>query len=271
MGANKGEQQRHSNCGLGPMGSTADRIGGFARSGVSSLRLATVRLGGPGAAAHGSCSRSRVLPGFCSGLLCGVVFYPLFMGWTAELFQAHPWQFWVLDVVFGFFFGLFAGVSCWLLSRPAALGAPGVPLRLGSRRVPAHQHRLRCRSPSASWPIPSTQLLPVAGIAAYTGIYGVSFLVVAGNAVLARLWQESLILLAQSRCPVSRKVSCRPSPCSPCSALLLGWFSFHALASADHPGWQTRSPSPSSRGTPWRTRSTAMNPTSGRCCRSTSG
>ncbi|MHB8709812.1 MAG: hypothetical protein ACYC9I_13125, partial [Desulfuromonadales bacterium] len=131
-------------------------------------------------------ARSTILASFGQGLLTGVLFYLVFMWWAGQIAEANPWNFVVLTFYLGFFFALFAAAGRFLL----AVMPSWAPLTLPMLWCAIEYLRSNIGFLSQTFGIlgySQYQMLPAAGVAAFTGVYGVSFLAVATNAVVATL------------------------------------------------------------------------------------
>jgi len=183
--------------------------------------------------------RTTPFAAFFSGCLAGTLFYMVFMEWTASLSDISPITF----VIGGIFLGSFIGLSNLLGSRVIAVLPKLAPLALPAIWVTVEYLRSHIGFLSQPFGIlgySQYSLLPVAGIAAYTGVLGVSFLVVACNAVIATLVHRYVYSTAKSFASNQR----RPKPLLPLLAtvsLFCGWFGFHAFASEMAPPAQTLS------------------------------
>lgn len=181
---------------------------------------------------------SKVFEGFAAGLLTGGLFFLALMWWATGLPEANPWNFTALVISLGLFFGLYAGMACWLLRHLPAWA----PMTLPTLWVATEYLRTHVGFLSQAVGIlgySQHALLPTAAIAAYTGIYGVSFLLMTSNVVLALFLQRRTKTTSQDK--IARRISPYPALHIGMTTLLIGWFAFQAIPNDDLPEEQNLS------------------------------
>ncbi len=137
--------------------------------------------------------RGRPLPSLLAGWLLGLVFFGGILAWTlAPWFGpgprrgVHPIHYAAVIAYSALYTGLFALGAAWLQARLPAwstLSLPALWVALEYLRSSPGFQAL----PLGVLGYSQYRLLPVAAIAAFTGVHGVSFLIVALNAGLAQL------------------------------------------------------------------------------------
>lgn len=140
----------------------------------------------------------HITSSFFAGCLFGMIFYMIFMGWTASIAEMNWARFIVLGLAMGGFFGLFSSLSSWLclsLSRWSYLILPILWISIEYLRshIGFLSHAFGILGYS------QYSLLSVAWIASFTGVYGVSFIIVLCNAFLATIVWHAIRLKTQER------------------------------------------------------------------------
>jgi len=168
----------------------------------------------------------KPLNGFASGHLFGTLFYMLLMGWTAEIADIHFHHFIFLGLVLGSFLGLYTGLATRLFfyfPKWSPLTLPALWVTIEYLR----SHIGFLSQPFGILGYSQYQVLSVAGVSAYTGIFGVSFLLVASNALLASLIKPYAAFTLRKYS--SARNSYRPiAPMAIVLLLLFGWPQLHA-------------------------------------------
>ncbi len=171
--------------------------------------------------------RCRILTGFGAGLFTGLIFYVILMWWTASLGEISLVNFLLMGIVLGSFFGLFAGLGCWLLRilpQWAPLYLP--PLWVSIEYFRSHIGFLS--QPFGILGYSQFTILPVAGLASYTGVYGVSSILIASNALIVSVvWRCSPSPLCNNSLRQGRWQPLAPVLIA--ASILLGGFTLQAI------------------------------------------
>ena len=130
--------------------------------------------------------RSGFLKAFFSALLAGFLFYLCLMGWAVRLDEANPWNFTAMNLYFAIYAGLFGVAARYLherIPRWDALAFPSLWVAIEYLR----SHIGFLSFPQGILGYSQYEVLPVAAISEYAGVYGVSFAIVSVNAALASI------------------------------------------------------------------------------------
>jgi apolipoprotein N-acyltransferase len=127
-------------------------------------------------------------------LATGYLFYTIHLWWALRLDGMNPFNFALGNLVNAWYFGAF-GLAAWYFRER---WPQWISLTYPSAWVALEYVRSHIGFFSAPWGIlgySQYSVLPVAGISAYSGVYGVSFLLVAVNAALSDLipWHMRLL------------------------------------------------------------------------------
>ena len=130
--------------------------------------------------------RSGYTEAILSAFLVGFLFFISLMGWTIRLEELDLFRFCVLGFYLAAFFGLFGALAKYFHNRLPAWDALTFP------SIWVSIEYLKSNIGFLSFPpgilgYSQYQVLPVAGIASFTGVYGVSFAIVAVNGALASI------------------------------------------------------------------------------------
>ena len=119
-------------------------------------------------------------------LATGYLFYTAHLWWSLRLVGMNPFNFALGNLGNAWYFGAF-GLAAWHFRKT---WLRWTPLTYPSAWVALEYVRSHIGFLSAPWGMlgySQYSVLPVAGISAYAGVYGVSFLLVAANAALSDL------------------------------------------------------------------------------------
>lgn len=128
--------------------------------------------------------RSGAWRSFLSSFAAGFLFYGMVLWWLLSTGGVNPYNFSLLVISHAFFIALF-GLSTWYFQKRCARWTA---LTLPAAWILLEYIRTHMGSLSTPWAVlgySQYNVLPVARISAFAGVYGVSFLIIAVNTVLA--------------------------------------------------------------------------------------
>jgi apolipoprotein N-acyltransferase len=173
------------------------------------------------------------LAAFVQGCICGLLFHVLLTFWTLGVDGMNPANFATVNLANSAYYGLFALVARGFERRLPAWSVVALP----TAWVVLEYMRSHVSFLAFPWGVlgySQYAVLPVARVSAFTSVYGVSFLLVAVNVVLADLMQLSL----RGRLGASPR---------PRRASLLGLIALGALVAAANISSHPRTPASSLR------------------------
>lgn len=130
--------------------------------------------------------RSGYRKAFLSAFLVGFIFFVCLMGWTIRLEELDLFSFIVLGVYLALFFGLFGALAKYFHNRFPLWDAVTFPSLWVSIEYLKTNIGFFSFTPGILG-YSQYQELSIAGIASYTGVYGVSFAIVAVNGALTSI------------------------------------------------------------------------------------
>ena len=136
--------------------------------------------------------RSGDVTATCSSCATGILFYLGMLHWVIRVEDANPYNFAVIILFFATFFLLFAIPAKYFHERFPGWDALTFPaIWVSVEYLKTHIGFLSF--PQGILGYSQYKVLPVAAIAQFTGVYGVSFVIIAVNAALASIVRDWLV------------------------------------------------------------------------------